>query len=348
MPTHPAPLALPPEVVTTVSTAFGERGRAWLRDLPALVEERCAHWQLEPIGAPFGGGTHSYAAPVRRADDSVAVLKIPIVDEENAGEASGLFCYDGDGAVRLYDYDPASGSMLLEWARPGTPLLQQPGFPSLEGLPEHSDKVDAACRLYRRLRREPLPLPAGFPEFPRVAAILADWSVRFGSPEPGLTRAVPTGLLERAVHHCAELTRHPGPPVIVNRDTHLGNIVAAEREPWLLIDPKPYLGEAAFDIGFLITIRIQRFPTAAHAERMVTSTATATGVDPDRAHAWAFLRTMEEIAWAVTDDEPDDLRLHLAVATALAAAAGLSAPEAPPVRPPGFRNSHAEHFPTQP
>ncbi|SUA42639.1 Aminoglycoside/hydroxyurea antibiotic resistance kinase [Nocardia africana] len=174
-----------------------------------------------------------------------------------------------------------------------------------------------ACRLYRRLRRPPVALPDGYPPIPTVSAVLADWSVRFGQPKPELVHAVPSTLVDAAVARCAALTTPREPPVVVNRDTHLGNIVAAEREPWLLIDPKPYLGEAAFDIGFLIMIRIQRLPTAEHARRMVTATAAATGVDPGRACHWAFLRAMEEISWAVDDHVPRDLRLHLAVATAL-------------------------------
>ncbi|WP_227983469.1 aminoglycoside phosphotransferase family protein [Nocardia spumae] len=342
------PIALPPEVVDTVSAVFGARGRAWLADLPERVEALCAHWRLETVGAAFGGGTHSYAAPVRREDGSVAVLKVPIVDEENVAEAAGLFCYDGDGAVRLHDYDPGSGALLLEWARPGTPLLEQPGFPSLEGLPDHAPKVKTACALYRRLRREPGPLPSGFPAFPTVAALLTDWSDRFGSPAPELARIVPHALLDLAVGYCAELSTPQGPAVIVNRDTHLGNIVAAEREPWLLIDPKPYLGEAAFDIGFLIMIRVQRFPTAARAERMVSSTAAATAVDATRSHAWAYLRTMEEISWAVADHAADDLRLHLAVATALAAVPSVPVTSAKHSRTIRFRNAHDEHFPTEP
>ncbi|MFD6283913.1 aminoglycoside phosphotransferase family protein, partial [Micrococcus luteus] len=77
------------------------------------------------------------------------------------------------------------------------------------------------------------------------------------------------------------------------RDTHLGNIVAAEREPWLLIDPKPCLGEAAFDAGFLIIIQVQTTPTPAHARAVVVTTARHLDVPIDRAGAWAFLRAIE-------------------------------------------------------
>ncbi|MFJ4650611.1 aminoglycoside phosphotransferase family protein [Nocardia sp. NPDC088792] len=312
------PISLPPGIAESIEKYFGERGRAWVAALPALVGERCAAWELELIGDSFGGGTHSFVAPVRRADGSVAVLKVPVVDEENYGEPTGLYCYGGDGAVRLYEFDPVSGSMLLEWARPGTELLFQPGFPSLEGRSENIGKVEQACALYKRLRRVPGEIPAGFPALPEAASMVDGWVKMFHDPDPQVAQVIPAGLLDRAAQRCAELAVPDGPLLVVNRDTHLGNIVAAEREPWLLIDPKAYLGEAAFDAGFLVMIQVQSNPTPAHARAVVERTAAALDVSADRAHAWAFMRSMEEIVWAVEDEEPDDLRLHVSVASALA------------------------------
>lgn len=154
-------LGLPPDVVDTIRTIFEERGERWLAELPAVVDRQRRIWELELIGRPFGGGTHSFVAPVRRGDGSVAVLKIAVPDEENAGEATGMYCYQSDGAARLYDFDPGSGALLLEWARPGTPLIAQPRIP-LEGRAENAGKIQTACALYRRLRRPP-------PGPPRVA-----------------------------------------------------------------------------------------------------------------------------------------------------------------------------------
>ncbi|MCM6776511.1 aminoglycoside phosphotransferase family protein [Nocardia sp. CDC159] len=311
------PIALPPQVERMIRTYFPTRGEQWLADLPELVDKLCGNWGLEVIGDPFGGGTHSFVALVRRGDGSVAVLKVPVVDVENQGEATGLYCYDGDGAVRLYDYDPASGAMLLEWARPGTPLLEQPGAPSLEGRAEHIDRIELACGLYRRLRRAPIDVPAHFPQLPEVATVVADWTTRFGNPELALAQAVPQRLLEHATALCSTLATPDGPPLIVNRDTHLGNIVAAEREPWLLIDPKPYLGEAAFDAGYLALIQVEAEPTPEHATAVVRRTAAALELDPRRVRTWAFLRSMEEVMWSVEDSDPPSHTLYLAIAQAL-------------------------------
>ncbi|MFE4462565.1 aminoglycoside phosphotransferase family protein, partial [Nocardia tengchongensis] len=184
-------ISLPPGVAENIAGSFGERGPRWLAALPGVVEKLCGAWGLEVVGGSFGGGTHSWVAPVRRADGSVAVLKVPVVDEENAGEPTGLYCYGGDGAVRLYEFDPGSGAMLLEWARPGTELLYQPGFPSLEGRPENIAKVERACELYRRLRREPVGVPAGFPDLPTAAGMVAEWAGIFGEPEAAVAEVIP-------------------------------------------------------------------------------------------------------------------------------------------------------------
>ena len=58
-----------------------------------------------------------------RADGTPTVLKIDLQDAETRSEPTALRAYDGDGAVRLREYDSASGAMLLEMARPGTALL---------------------------------------------------------------------------------------------------------------------------------------------------------------------------------------------------------------------------------
>lgn len=306
---------LPPEVVANIRVTFAARGERWLVELPSVVEQRCADWGLELIGRPFAGGTHSFVAPVRRTDNSVAVLKIPVVDEENIGEAAGLHCYQGDGATRLYEYDANSGALLVEWARPGTPLLRQPEVP-LEGIPENGDKVQAACALYRRLRRPPGDSPSEYPPLPRATDMVVGWVEQLAEPE--LAAPFSVSELARARQWCDELIDPDGPLVVVNRDTHLGNIVAAEREPWLLIDPKPYLGEAAFDAGFLISKQVLTNPDRQHARRGTRSTAAGLGIDCERARGWAFMRAVEEVMWSVADGRPEDVLRFLAVVNALA------------------------------
>jgi len=85
-----------------------------------------------------------------------------------------------------------------------------------------------------------------------------------------------------------------------------------------LIDPKPYLGEAAFDAGFLISKQVLTNPDRQHARRGTRSTAAGLGVDREGARGWAFMRAVEEVMWSVADGRPEDALRFLAVVNALA------------------------------
>lgn len=306
--------SVPESVAEWIRFFFAERGDRWLSDLPELIEDRCRAWDLEVVGEAFGGGSHSYVAPVRRADGSPAVLKLTVVDEENQAEATALHHYDGDGAVRMYGYDRATGALLLEHARPGSPLVHQPpSGPALEGLPDNAEKIDTACALYRRLWRVPAPAP-DYPEPPRVTDLVAAWETELPASAAG---RLPEYLVAQAVELCRELAVPDGPEGLVNRDTHLGNIVAAQREPWLLIDPKPLLGERAFDAGFFIDKQIQHKPEPGFACQVVARTAAGLGVAPERARAWAFLRAVDNAANLVDDTVAEWSHRELAIAEAL-------------------------------
>ncbi|WP_212748719.1 hypothetical protein [Nocardia cyriacigeorgica] len=52
-------IALPPEVAESIRDFFDQAGERWLAALPELVAARCRDWDLELIGAPFGGSPHS-------------------------------------------------------------------------------------------------------------------------------------------------------------------------------------------------------------------------------------------------------------------------------------------------
>ncbi|MGH8877657.1 MAG: aminoglycoside phosphotransferase family protein [Stackebrandtia sp.] len=301
-------------MATSISDIFAERGDEWLKALPVLIDERCAAWDLQITGEAFSGGTHSYVAPVRRADGTSAVLKLPVVDAENLAEATALHHYDGEGAIRLYAFDRPSGALLLEYALPGEPLVHQPPEgAALEGRPENADRFAIACALFRRLWR-PAPETPGFPPLPRVTDLVKTWAT--GLPEAAKT-TLPDHLVARTVELCGELATPDGEEGIVNRDTHLGNIVSAQREPWLLIDPKPLLGERAFDAGFFTFKQVQYRPEAGFAREMVARTADGLGVSPERVRAWAFLRAVGIASAADEGDDPDDTARELATAEAL-------------------------------
>jgi streptomycin 6-kinase len=294
-------VALDPAVRRNLSRT--EAGAAWIARLPQVLANLRGAWEFGETGPPYPGGSHSLVAPVVLSGGSPAVLKVPVVDAENRLEAEALRLYGGDGAVELLAYDERSGAMLVEQATPGTPL---------EHHPDQFEAIAIGCELLSRLSR---PAPPGH-RFHLVTQQARTWSQQLTGRSDEVGDATARGLLAEAARTAAELSTLDVPPHLVNRDAHLGNVLAARREPWLLIDPKPLVGDPAFDAGYLIDWLLGDDPTPDRAERIVTAVAAALRVPEDRARAWATVRAMDNYHWAQFD-ETDDPDAYLRTAVAL-------------------------------
>jgi len=286
---------LPASTRQNVLDWYGDEGRRWLEVLPATVAGLVAAWELRPAGALLGGGTTAYVLPLERADGAPVVLKVDLQGEENRSEPTALHAYDGDGAVRLLEYDPDSGAMLLERATPGTALLAHV-FPGLSERAAARERFAIACDLFRRLWRAPA-LASGLPELPRAADLLKGWVEQFGTAAEQSAPVVAKDLA-LGVDLCAALA-DASDLGIANRDNHLSNIVAAGREPWLLIDPKPVLAERAFDAGYFLFK--QQFHGPLGGTELLHAVADGLGADRERVRAWGMLRTVEHLADAGSD-----------------------------------------------
>ncbi|GLZ78662.1 hydroxyurea phosphotransferase [Actinorhabdospora filicis] len=291
-----------------ISAWYGEAGRRWLAGLPDSVAAYARRWGLKPVGAPFPGGNISHVVPVRRFDGTASALKLFIPDAENAAEATALHHYDGDGAVRLLEHDPA-GAMLIERAEPGHALVDEP---------DRVGAVAIAAAILRRLWRVPGTTPPGFADYPRVPDVTRAWRAGLAA-----SRCLPAALAGRAAATAGELTVPDGPEGLVNRDPHLGNFVAAERAPWLLIDPKPLIGERAFDAGWLIARQLADRPDAGTVTELVEAVADGLCVARERAAAWALVRASATAHWTIAtgDGETAFSRGFRAAAVLLADAA---------------------------
>ena len=90
----------------------GESGRQWIEQLPDLVAQMCQHWQLQLDGAVMHGYV-GVVVPVRRGDEA-CVLKVQWLDPWTIPEPYALLAWQGRGAVRLLDFEPDKGALLLE------------------------------------------------------------------------------------------------------------------------------------------------------------------------------------------------------------------------------------------
>jgi streptomycin 6-kinase len=263
-----------------LARAAAEEGRGdWLAGLPALVAQVAADWQIE-VGDPFlPGGATAWVAPARGHAGKDLVLKVCWRHPEALHEADGLRTWAGTGAIRLdraTELEEAT-VLLLERCRPGTQLRASP--------PEKRDRVIAG--LLRRLWMEP---PPGHCLRP-LSDMCDYWASRYEERSPAERSCLEAPVAREGIRLLRELPRSGGDALLLHTDLHAGNVLAAEREPWLAIDPKPYVGDPAYDVTQHIfnEVFIDDRDAAVLAARM----ARLLDLDADRISRWLFARAVE-------------------------------------------------------
>jgi streptomycin 6-kinase len=259
--------------------------RAWIAGLPTIVADLTDRWSLQ-VGEPFQpGGQCSWTAPATDPVGTELVLKVGFrfPGDEERDEAAGLRLWDGNGAVQLHAAHQGEShyALLIERCVPGTPLGR-----ALPG-PEQ-DQVVAG--LLRRLWAQ----PHGAYPFRRLTQMCTAWADQFEQEyadaadadriDPGLARA---GIvLFRVLPETAKVR------VLLCTDLHGDNILAAQRAPWLAIDPKPYVGDPAYDVLQHILNCEDRL--AADPAGLATRMAGLAGINADRVRQWLFARSVQE------------------------------------------------------
>ncbi|MEV0215210.1 aminoglycoside phosphotransferase family protein [Micromonospora sp. ALFpr18c] len=255
-------------------------GRAWLAALPTWLAECAEQWSLRP-GPPFRYAYASLALPADLPDGTAAVLKLQYPDEDSRHEADALARWDGDGTIRLLAHDPARRALLVERCRPGTPLHELPMDRAL----------DVVTGLLPRLWR-----PAGAP-FTPLADEAAGWIDRMPRAWDRAGRPYERRLLDAALALLTDLVPSQGEQVLVNQDLHAGNVLTADREPWLAIDPKPLTGEREFSVVPMVRGQELGHSPAAVRHRLDRLSAEL-GLDTERVRGWTIGHTL---AWSIAD-----------------------------------------------
>jgi streptomycin 6-kinase len=251
-------------------------GKAWLERLGDAVGELEARWSLS-LGAPFDGPDVSCAwvAPVIRADGTSAVLKLGMPHFEGTHEIQGLRFWAGGPAVRVLEADVDLNAMLLEACQPGTALREQP----------EAEQDVVLAGLIRRLWIKPKsPHP-----FRPLSALTAHWA---GETLAASHEWLDPGLVQEGLRLFEELSRPSTDDVLLATDLHAGNVLRAQREPWLVIDPKPFVGDRAYDATQHLFNCMSRMVTAPDAT--IQTFADLLEVDDERIRLWMFARAAAE------------------------------------------------------
>ncbi|WP_203907322.1 aminoglycoside phosphotransferase family protein [Rhizocola hellebori] len=255
--------------------------RDWLRLLPEIVGAQAERWSLR-VGEPYQpGGRCAWVAPVRDVAGQDLVLKVAWRHDEAAHEADALRAWAGQGAVRLHDSEVfgSTSVLLLERCRPGTTLAQ--------ALPE-PEQDEVVAGLLRRLWVAPT---AGF-SFRPLQVMCDAWAAEFEEQLAVSASRLDPGLARAGIELLRTLPATAERQVLLCTDLHAGNVLAARGEPWLVIDPKPYLGDPTYDaLQHLLNCEERLVADPAGLARRL---ADLLGLDPDRLICWLFARCVQE------------------------------------------------------
>lgn len=274
---------LPPEF-----WARAERGDGWarwLRALPRLMAGVLAEWELVADGAVWTGETAAVLGVSTSAGER-AVLKLGWPHPEATHEHLALRTWAGRGAVRLLRADPRRSVLLLERAEPGGNLASRPVIEACEVI----------AGLYAHLHRPALP------QLDRLSGHAARWATELGRLRA--TRIVPPRFVDQAVALARDFASDPETDrTLVHTDLHFANVLAAGREPWLAIDPKPLAGDPAYEVAPVLWNRWSEAVATgdvrtAVLDRMFTVVDRA-GLDEDRVRAWVTVRELVNVLWSV-------------------------------------------------
>ena len=271
--------------------ARGAEWLAWVDALPRVTRSYLEAWELHPDGEPMHGFC-SIVLPVRAPGGAPAVLKISFPDVESEHEHLALRRWGGDGAVRLLRADPRRRAVLLERLH----------TENLNALPD-VEACEVVAGLYRRIH-----VPA-LPQLRSLTSYVERWTTDLGS----LPRSapIPRRLVEQAIALGRDLVLDPASTgSVIHGDLHYGNVHAAEREPWLVIDPKPVSGDPHYEVAPMLWNRWGELTGNIRegVRRRFHAVVGAAGLAEDRARAWVVVRMIHNAMWELDGGPQADAR----------------------------------------
>jgi streptomycin 6-kinase len=268
-----------------------EEGRAWLKNLPNVLSAARSRFKITEVGQPFDSGNVSLVFPVE-VNGINAVLKLQFVHRETVHEADALALWNGVGAIKLLGHEPKLGALLLERCKPGHLLADDSTI----------DHLAVFSELLRKLL-----VPANQP-FTNLNDEAKLWISSMETDWSNAGRPCDKRLVNIATSALNDLISAQTSQILLHQDLHGHNVLAAERVSWLVIDPKPLVGDPAFALSPIV-----RSSELGHSRKAalyrLDRLSEELGLDRERARLWTIGQTM---AWAFSSTNS---QLHFDTAT---------------------------------
>ena len=277
---------LPERFVKNTLDLCGKPGEQWLNELPRVIKEIEENWSLK-VEKPFPNLSYNFVAPCICKDGAVLKIALPLNNPEIFNEASFLNVLDGKGAVKLLKSDENHRAILLEKLTPGKHLKEL--YQNDETKP-----LEIAIKIQREIIKK-MPEDSAFKR-------LEDWFKGF---DKAANTVFPREFIAKAHEFYKELSRSSN-KFLIHGDLHHENILSAEREPFLAIDPKGIIGDIGYEISVFLNNHLWWLASDANLKeklnQAVLQFSEAFEIEPRDLRKWAFAQIVLSAWWTFEDN----------------------------------------------
>lgn len=275
-----------------VINIWGEKGKTWLKNLPAIIAELSAHWCLNKV-ISIDNMSYNYVALAIQNNDHPVVLKISCDKQLIENEYRALKHFDGIGSIRLIEVNTKLNALLLEQAVPGYLLKKY-----------HPKNIEETIKIYSGVIKVLASRPTPFEKYTHVHK----WCLAI---DRIYDKRINIMYIQKAKELRDFLLYSAEKEYLCHGDLHLENIVQ-QQNIWLSIDPKGIVGEMAFEAAAFDLIDKKEWtePRAIQNKivNRVSLLANTLNIDKERLLAWFFLRSIISAQWFVEDNgDPDEM-----------------------------------------
>ncbi|MFC4336933.1 aminoglycoside phosphotransferase family protein [Salininema proteolyticum] len=292
---------IPSDLPVIANLRRNTSAHAWLARLPNLISHAAHRFNLHFL-EPFHKGSCSWVGRARRSDGTTVVVKIGWPHPEMLTEPEALRLWSGGPAVEVIDEDWPNNILVLEDVRPGNSLA------------DHDDPVEAlraGLKVLGGLWAAEVPDSTSVEGLPLVAMNQAAGAEKHLPRAPG---DFDRDLLLEGLESLRTLSGDAESSVLLHGDFNPGNVLRHGAQDWVAIDPKPLLGDPAYDLGPLWT-QVSDDPD--DLPGLLEIAAETTGLDARRIAGWALARHAESVLTCLGEGDEDGAREWMADAEAV-------------------------------
>lgn len=295
-----------PQVFTEkIRLVFGEKGTAWLEQIPQILALCQDRWGLTNLRLAEKL-SYNLVCFAESPTFGAVVLKIGVPNPELVTEMKVLSLYAGRGMCRCHDADAERGALLLERIVPGSDLTS---------VRNSEERFRIAANLFATL---PVALEGdhGFPSY-------EDWISRAFRRARAENRvgADLLSLVDVAERFFQEIDTPDRPRFLLHGDLHHMNILQDRQGGWKAIDPKGVIGVPCLGAARFMQNEFRMGDPKDRFDRLdqMTSIFAAHLGEPEQILArCAFVEHVLATCWSAEENEaPESLRTAVEECAAL-------------------------------